>query len=86
MTYYLENNAELCKKLTAVLKTSAADGGIKVGSMCTGWGVAEMVLHSINTAAQLPQDGPKAWDFYFLVTVVATHFWDQTKLFPQGSD
>ena len=56
---YMDGQPELVQKINNVLKSSAADGGISVGSICTGWGVAEMVLESINTAPKTAL-GPQA--------------------------
>ena len=59
-------NSELIKSFLASLKSCAGQGkyqdGIPVGSMCSGWGVAEMVLGSLNEKLQdldpsLPQAG-----------------------------
>lgn len=56
---YMDGQPELVQRINNVLKSSAADGGVSVGSICTGWGVAEMVLNSINTAPKTAF-GPQA--------------------------
>lgn len=39
-----------------MLDGASKDGGIRVGSICTGWGVAEMVVDALN--ASTPRDDP----------------------------
>lgn len=47
---------ELRASMKHLLDGASKDGGIRVGSICTGWGVAEMVVDALN--ASTPRDDP----------------------------
>ena len=58
----LSENSEVLSGLLAALKAMAVDNRVTVGSMCSGWGVAEMVVDSLNDSLEhfFPGQAPKA--------------------------
>lgn len=54
-------NPELQDELCAGMHRLQVDGRIRAASLCTGWGVADMVLDSLNdTLARSSKNAPKA--------------------------
>lgn len=47
----LSEKRGVCDKLAAAIKEiSARDGEISVGSICSGWGVANMAVDALNSS------------------------------------